>query len=62
MNEIHYLLARPNVVYLLGNHDYMMLLVLRKLCGCVFGGSLAAYCVETGEVIYVGSKGNFWGR
>lgn len=31
-------------------------------CGCVFGGSLAAYCVETGEVIYVGAKGNFWGR
>ena len=22
-------------------------------CGCVFGGRLAAYCVETGEVIYV---------
>ncbi len=22
-------------------------------CGCVFGGKLAAYCVETGEVFYV---------
>lgn len=22
-------------------------------CGCVFGGKLAAYCVETGETIYV---------
>lgn len=25
-------------------------------CGCVFGGKLAAYCVETGEVTYVKSK------
>ena len=22
-------------------------------CGCVFGGKLAAYCIETGQVIYV---------
>lgn len=22
-------------------------------CGCVFGGNLAAYCIETGEVFYV---------
>ena len=22
-------------------------------CGCVFGGSLAAYCLDTGEVTYV---------
>lgn len=22
-------------------------------CGCVFGGSLAAYCAETGQVTYV---------
>ena len=22
-------------------------------CGCVFGGNLAAYCIETGEVTYV---------
>lgn len=25
-------------------------------CGCVFGGKLAAYCVETGEVTYVKSR------
>ena len=25
-------------------------------CGCVFGGQLAAYCIETGEVTYVQSK------
>lgn len=25
-------------------------------CGCVFGGKLAAYCVDTGEVTYVESK------
>ena len=25
-------------------------------CGCVFGGKLAAYCVETGEVTYVQSR------
>lgn len=25
-------------------------------CGCVFGGNLAAYCVETGEVTYIGRK------
>ena len=25
-------------------------------CGCVFGGKLAAYCVETGEAIYIDSK------
>ena len=25
-------------------------------CGCVFGGNLAAYCIETGEVAYVKSK------
>jgi len=23
-------------------------------CGCVYGGKLAAYCIETGEVEYVG--------
>ena len=27
-------------------------------CGCVFGGQLAAYCIETGEVTYVPSKSN----
>ena len=26
-------------------------------CGCVFGGALAAYCIETGEATYVSSKG-----
>lgn len=25
-------------------------------CGCVFGGRLAAYCIETGEVTYVDSR------
>lgn len=25
-------------------------------CGCVFGGNLAAYCVETGEITYVKGK------
>lgn len=25
-------------------------------CGCVFGGNLAAYCVETGQVCYVESR------
>ena len=25
-------------------------------CGCVFGGALAAYCIETGEATYVSSK------
>lgn len=25
-------------------------------CGCVFGGKLAAYCIETGEVFYVDSQ------
>ena len=25
-------------------------------CGCVFGGKLAAYCVETGEITYVEGK------
>ena len=25
-------------------------------CGCVYGGQLAAYCVETGEVTYVNNK------
>ena len=25
-------------------------------CGCVFGGQLAAYCIETGEITYVESK------
>ena len=25
-------------------------------CGCVFGGNLAAYCIETGETTYVASK------
>lgn len=25
-------------------------------CGCVFGGNLAAYCIETGEAIYVKSR------
>lgn len=25
-------------------------------CGCVFGGQLAAYCIETDKVIYVKSK------
>lgn len=22
-------------------------------CGCVFGGNLAAYCIETGHIAYV---------
>lgn len=22
-------------------------------CGCVFGGNLAAYCIETGEIVYI---------
>lgn len=26
------LMARPNVAYIIGNHDYMMLLALKKLC------------------------------
>lgn len=25
-------------------------------CGCVFGGKLAAYCIETGDVTYVNSR------
>ena len=25
-------------------------------CGCVFGGKLAAYCIETGEITYVKSR------
>lgn len=25
-------------------------------CGCVFGGKLAAYCIETGQAIYVDGK------
>lgn len=25
-------------------------------CGCVFGGKLAAYCLETGEAVYVDAK------
>lgn len=25
-------------------------------CGCVFGGNLAAYCIETGETVYVKGK------
>lgn len=25
-------------------------------CGCVFGGKLAAYCIETGETTYVDGK------
>lgn len=27
-------------------------------CGCVFGGKLAAYCLETGEITYVNAKRN----
>ena len=26
-------------------------------CGCVFGGQLAAYCIESGKISYVKSKG-----
>ena len=26
-------------------------------CGCIFGGNLAAYCIETGAVTYVKSQG-----
>ena len=25
-------------------------------CGCVYGGQLAAYCLDTGECVYVGKK------
>ena len=25
-------------------------------CGCVYGGKLAGYCIDSGEVIYVDSK------
>ena len=29
-------------------------------CGCVYGGRLAAYCIETGEVEYVdGATGEY---
>ncbi len=28
-------------------------------CGCVYGGRLAAYCIETGEVIYEDSLANY---
>lgn len=28
-------------------------------CGCVFGGQLAAYCIETGEVKYVEKTGKY---
>lgn len=29
-------------------------------CGVVFGGNLAAYCIETGEATYVKSKNETW--
>ena len=25
-------------------------------CGCVFGGNLAAYCLDTGEITYVAKE------
>lgn len=28
-------------------------------CGCVFGGNLTAYCIETGESVYVKSQKNY---
>lgn len=28
-------------------------------CGCVYGGNLAAYCIETGEIVYVKSQQNY---
>lgn len=31
-------------------------------CGCVFGGNLAAYCIESGEVTYVKGRKNFPAR
>ena len=34
----------------IGNHNIAL------DCGCVHGGNLAAYCIETGEVTYVKSK------
>lgn len=40
---------RKPLVYEAGNH-------IAIDCGCVFGGQLAAYCVETGEVTYVKGK------
>ena len=28
-------------------------------CGCVYGGSLAAFCIETGEIAYVKKNNNY---
>lgn len=28
-------------------------------CGCVYGGQLAAYCIETGDVLYVKAKESY---
>lgn len=52
------MMARPNVVPILGYHEFMMAYCLRFLlrkfidCGCAFGGPLAAVCLDTGEVFY----------
>ncbi len=40
--------SRP-LVYTKNNH-------IAIDCGCVFGGNLAAYCIETGEATYVKSR------
>lgn len=91
------MMKRPNIIFILGNHDFIMYTLMKKLsveiteeniflvtghtptvfikdwgktkvyrknghiamdCACVGGGKLAAFCIETEEVIYVdGFKG-----